>query len=69
MGCIQGPLLQVGNFTLTVRAGPFALDHGTFMVSPSRPSTRLHTICLGFCTLYAVTTSPAVTVGTLAYTL
>ncbi len=36
------------------------LDQGTLMVSPSRPSTRLHTMCLGFCTLYAVTTSPAV---------
>jgi len=36
------------------------LDQGTLMVSPSRPSTRLHTMCLGFCTLYAVTTSPTV---------
>ena len=34
--------------TLTVRAGPFVLDHGTLIVSPSSPSTRLQTMCLGF---------------------
>jgi len=59
LDCMQ-PLMHLTDITLTVLAGPFVLDQGTLMVSPSRPSTRLHTMCLGFCTLYAVTTSPTV---------
>ncbi len=41
-------LSDESDLTFTVRDGPLVLDQGTLIVSPSRPSTLLQTICRGF---------------------
>ncbi len=44
--------------TLTMRPSPRCVLGATRTSSPSSPSTRLQTICFGFCRLLASTTSP-----------